>query len=167
MDYLDKGRTFNVHYDGAPCRLPKHPFPCLSAALFSRNLVQSVWDRYGNFVCDWLGHYGDCTDVALRAAHVGKAIFASTPKAVALKRWPTIVPDKAAVSQLVAATRYYSGKGAAAIGRIREKEGDDFAKRVGERYLEHSETQYSPHTNEAPPALIDDADDWRSSAAAL
>lgn len=162
--YLDQGRTWNVHHDGAPCRLPRHPFPCLSAALFSRRLIKDVCVRYGNFVCENLMHLGDCTDVALRAVEVGRSAFVFSEQAVATKRWPTIDPHKASVSQVLAATRYYSNRTQDALERIRKKYDDAWTQRAFEDAERLQKPDYSPIVLAAPRATIDESDAWRSSA---
>src|SRR5205807_4276995 len=83
-------------------------FPCLSASLFRKSLVESIWNKYGDFVCEHLCQYGDCTDVALRARTVDPSvIFKYSEAALALKRRPTLDRCKIAASQLLAASLYY------------------------------------------------------------
>jgi len=94
-------------------------FPCLSAAIFRGDLVERIVQKYGNFVCESLNHFGDCTDVALRALTVEPAIaFAYCPGAIALKRLPTKDLARECCSQLLAAKFYYEGRSDCAERRV-------------------------------------------------
>lgn len=90
---LCQARTTNINYNksttSSDLETPgSSGFPCLSAAFFHKDLVQKIVEHYGEFVCEHLPHYGDCSDVALRARTVAKPHFAFCVKSVATKRPP-------------------------------------------------------------------------------
>lgn len=108
---LSGWKTLNVSYDKTPESCDKS-FPCLSAAIFRRAVVEAIVEKYGSFVFPELEHYGDCTDVALRARSVSKGLFQFCKEAVASKRWPTTLGRKALSSQIIAAGLYWKEKDA-------------------------------------------------------
>lgn len=83
--YLKEGKTYPVDCKSHSAGGRERHFPCLSAALFTADLVKSVVNKYGDFVYEHLEHYGDCTDVALRAKSVD-GVFSHCPNAIAYKR---------------------------------------------------------------------------------
>lgn len=94
-------------------------FPCLSACALRRQLVLDVIDRYGNLICPFIEHYGDCTDIAMRARAVRpETCFVRGEGVVARKRWPTLDRRIALTSQIVAAARYYVNRRAEAERRV-------------------------------------------------
>jgi GT2 family glycosyltransferase len=128
--YLKSGRTMNHQYDkrlnpNGDVSLTRHRFPCLSACLIRRDAVEAVVHKYGNFVCEHLPHYGDCTDVALRMHAVGHANFARNPVAVSLKRWPTQDRRNILASQLLCARRHYTGRISETEQRLLASKNDD------------------------------------------
>lgn len=111
---LNEGRTLDVNHEKILNRdklCPPGDFPCLSAGLFRRSLVNKLVSRFGDFVCENLSQYGDCTDIAIRARSVEpNLIFAYCKEAVALKRKPKQDYLKICCSQVLAAAFYYSNK---------------------------------------------------------
>ncbi len=103
---LTKGCNYQVACRGA--HPPSRGFPCLSAAAFPRATVNSVVDMYGNFVCEKLSHYGDCTDVAVRLdVMYSKPHHVFCLDAVATKRRPRRRFLEEGRSQIHAAGLYY------------------------------------------------------------
>jgi len=79
-------------------------------------------NKYGNFLCENLAHYGCCTDVALRAISVDPSIrFVHCPDAIAHKRRPIINHRDVAISQLLSAKFYYVDREKSAQERIESK----------------------------------------------
>lgn len=118
---LKNGKTYPVDSKksvGQPID-PVVKFPCLSAALFGGNLVKSIVRKYGEFVFAGLEHYGDCTDVALRAKAAANATFQFCEDAVATKRWPITRQRVALTSQIVVAGLYYQDRQKEATERIK------------------------------------------------
>lgn len=83
--------------------------------------MRDVTAAYGNFVCENLPHYGDCTDVALRLARSGHGSFQFRASALALKQRPIRDFTKEACAQTLAAHWYDDNKTDAAQNRINEK----------------------------------------------
>lgn len=162
---LCQARTTNINYNksttSSDLETPgSSGFPCLSAAFFHKDLVQKIVEHYGEFVCEHLPHYGDCSDVALRARTVAKPHFAFCVKSVATKRPPVRDRGKEVCSQLVAARRYYDRY-------------DDVEKRITEnlntrQYVvdavrnakELLKRQYSSLETKEPKASWGSAENW-------
>ena len=120
---LREARTSNINYNkpttSSDLQKPgTSGLPCLSAAFFRKDLVDKIVARYGEFVCEHVPHYGDCSDVALRVRAVAKPNFAFCVNSVAAKRMPKRDRARELCSQLVAADRYYDNL-AAVKERIR------------------------------------------------
>jgi len=122
---IREGLTKCVHYlepthaVGAP---DECAFPCLSAAIFRKDLIERIVKKYGNLVCENLAHFGDCTDVAVRARAVDdSAVFAYCAEATALKRSPAKDSVRECCSQLLAAKLYYNNRDSEAERRVFKK----------------------------------------------
>lgn len=120
--YLCEGKTYQKKPESDRAK-ERVSFPCLSACLFRGTAVAAVVERYGNFVCENLPHYPDCTDVALRLLTVNsRATFQYESKASGLKREPTFDIERVLTSQIVAARLYYpSHCGERAVRRAHDK----------------------------------------------
>jgi len=159
--YLMEGRTLDLGHN-QPASNPVAPaehwgFPCLSAAIFPRTIVELVQGKYGDFVTERLCRYGDCTDVALRCARVSRWKFIYVRKALGTKRRP--LPQRAAIacSQLLAARRYYADRIKAAEDRL---EGTRYARFLVDalhRSAALNSGGYSP-TGEPPPKVSNSED---------
>jgi hypothetical protein len=160
--FLKKGLTYDANNDRRTDEenlCPPGQFPCLSASLFRTSLVKKIWKRYGNFVCEHLCHYADCTDVALRARTVEpSALFKYSETALALKRRPHKDPCNIAASQLLAASLYYP------LERRKDQEDLLGTKEKYRLYLSNAKTEadkrsqinYSPSCSKPPSgALLD------------
>lgn len=127
-------------------------FPCLSAAIFRKDLIRSIVKKYGNLVCENLPHFGNCTDVAVRARAVDpSAVFAYCAKATALKRLPAKDAVRECCSQLLAAKLYYDNRDSEAEGRVFKQLPQlfvDIQREAGDR----SRRPYSWTKAPAPPA---------------
>lgn len=153
--HLCKGRTMCVHYmEPADSVGPpdKCAFPCLSAAIFHKDLIKCIVKKYGNLVCENLAHFGDCTDVAVRARAVdASAVFAYCAEAIALKRSPAKDSVRECCSQLLAAKLYYDNRDSEAEDRVFKKLPQifvDIQREAGDR----SRRPYSWTKAAAPPA---------------
>jgi hypothetical protein len=157
---LKKGLTLDVNSGRSTeeKRLPPGQFPCLSAAIFRRSLVEKIWNAYGNFVCENLCHYGDCTDVALRARTLDPSVlFKYSDKAIALKRKPTQNQCRIEVSQLLAASLYYSqDHRERAEVRLREK-GSSHLESAIRDVQARLRKSYAPKRLTAPRGMLLDA----------
>lgn len=152
--FLKGGRTYdanNLRGIGERGLCPPGQFPCLSASLFRKTLVEKIWSKYGNFLCENLPHYGDCTDVALRARAVDPSVrFKYSESAFALKRRPEKNDKNIATSQLLAASLYYD--------QSRRKEAEQRLRSKGDRNLanakvdadQRSKKQYAPISTTPP-----------------
>ena len=134
---------------------PNMVFPCLSASVFRKSLVDRIVRKYGNFVCENLPHYPDCTDVALRAMKADrKTQFTPCLDARAIKHLPCGDWFRVWVSHLVAASLYFIDKKQSAEQQLKK----DLEKHCcAEKFVdirrqatEIIHRQYSP-TNELPP----------------
>jgi hypothetical protein len=143
---LSGGRTLRKRLMPQSASTADNVFPCLSAAMFRTRLIQAIVGKYGNSVCENLAHYGDCTDIALRAREVdAECVFRYCPDALGTKRRPNSDADKrTGVAQLMAAGMYYSNanRPVEAEERVRKQFGDaalpgirrDAASRLADPY---------------------------------
>jgi hypothetical protein len=168
---LRDGKTLNWNYEKSTGTVsqtePSCPrFACLSAALFRGELVKKIVDKYGDFVFSGIDHYGDCTDVALRAkaATNGNATFKFCKDAVATKRWPNLNQRAVLTSQIVAGALYFEGRQNEATERLKRKPEDSQffvdAINVAERILR---LPYSVSGTEAPSATPFEKGLWQRS----
>jgi len=162
---LCKARTRNINYNKSTTssdleKPESYGFPCLSAAFFHKGLVQKIVARYGEFVCEHLPHYGDCSDVALRARAVAKPHFVFCAKSVATKRLPVRGRGKELCSQLVAAQRYYDRYNDVEK-RISEKlNAGQYFVDVVRHAKELQKQQYSSLGAKEPKASWGSAENW-------
>lgn len=152
---LREGLTKCVHYMKPTHSVGAHDeraFPCLSAAIYRKDLIERIVKKYGNFVCENLVHFGDCTDVAVRAKDVdASAVFAYCAEATALKRSLAKDSVRECCSQLLAAKLYYENRDSEAEGRVFKKLPQlfvDIQREAGDR----SRRPYSWTKAPAPPA---------------
>lgn len=160
--FLKEGKTYNVACESHSAGDRERHFPCLSAALFAADLVRSVVNKYGDFVCERLEHYGDCTDVALRAKSVD-GIFSHCPNAIAHKRPPSLDQRKVATSQILASALYYREKRVTTEARL--KKNDKYARHIVDALRCADEILRLPysHVSESPPTadLLELDQSWR------
>ncbi len=124
--FIREGLTKCVHYleptHVALSASDECAFPCLSAAVFRKDLIERIVNMYGNLVCENLAHFGDCTDVAVRAKAVDDSVvFAYCAEATALKRSPAKDSVRECCSQLLAARLYYDNRNSEAERRAFKK----------------------------------------------
>ena len=160
--FLKEGKTYNVACESHSAGGRERHFPCLSAALFTADLVRSVVSKYGDFVCEHLEHYGDCTDVALRAKSVD-GTFSHCPNAIAHKRPRPLDQRKVATSQILTSARYYREKRATAEARL--KNDTTHARHVVDALRCGDEILRLPysHVSDSPPTaeLLETDQSWR------
>jgi hypothetical protein len=160
--FLKEGKTYYVDRESNWAGGRERHFPCLSAALFTADLVRSVVNKYGDFVCEHLEHYGDCTDVALRAKSVG-GTYSHYPNAIAHKRPRPLDQRKVATSQILASARYYREKRTKAEAHL--KNSPKYAGHVVDALRCADEILRLPYSrvSEYPPTaeLLETDQSWR------
>lgn len=163
--FLREGKTLDVRYD-RPLNEPgdvqrRWTFPCLSAALFSSETVRSVSEKYGDFVTERLSHYGDCTDVALRCARLGRGNFQHVADALGTKRRPTLQRAEIVCFQLLAARRHYKNCFKKAHSRLQNSPRDvSFLDDSVRRSMDLHSARYSLKCCLPPGATKAEDEEW-------
>lgn len=151
--YLEGGKTKNSNFrkfiskeTNTDVPIKSKCFPCLSAVMIKRSLCEDIIKKYGNFISPTLPHYGDCTDLALRAYEIKQdvSIFLINKEAVAVKRLPILDEYKVSVSQILAAYWYYNDKVKDILEDWEKKYGVNIRNDFDKRKLRYSMATQPP-----------------------